>query len=268
MKKTALILFATCCISASVSGAAEKSAILLKLDASRAAVEALAGKIGENREAATDLEQARAFLKKATDAHEKGRQLLGFSIGGFGTLKPEAEEEIKGYLEMSELSVTTAASRLEKTRAANELETIEKQLTTVKAKVKVFEDRKAELEKLKADAAKCATAAREVETLKAEKISLAAQVEKLTAERGASGKSSAEQAELQRKNEEMKAEKKLLEAQIEKQLAEIKALTSQLDEAKKSARKTESPEPAATPPAAVETPSKEAAPAAAPPESK
>lgn len=279
MKKTALILIATCFISASVSGAAEKSAILVKLDASRAAVEALAGKIGENREASADLEQARAFLKKATDAHEKGRQLLGFNIGGFGTLKPEAEEEIKGYLELSDLSLTTASSRLEKGRAAHELEALEKQLNTVKAKIKVFEDRKAELEKLKADAAKCAAAAKEVETLKSEKSALAAQLEKLTAERGASEKSAAEQTELQRKIEEMATEKKRLEAQLEKQQAEIKSLTSQLDEAKKTARKTESPEPAApvktilslpaaTPASAVETPATEAAPAAASPQSK
>lgn len=245
MKKTTLILITTCCISASVSGAAEKSAILVKLDASRAAVEALAGKIGENREASADLEQARAFLKKATDAHEKGRQVLGFNIGGFGTLKPEAEEEIKAYLEISDLSLATASSRLEKARAANELEAIDKQLNTVKARMKAFEDRKAELEKLKADAAKCGTAVREIETLKSEKALLTTQLEKLAAERGKSEKAAGEQSELQKKIDEMKTENRRLGDQLEKQRAEIVELTSRLEDAKKTAAKADIPVSAA-----------------------
>ena len=249
MKRTVLILISIFCISASVSSAAEKSKTLLKLEASTAAVEALAGRTGENREASADLEQARGFLKKATDAHEKGRQLLGFSIGGFGTLKPEAEEEIKGYLEISDLSVTTASSRLEKARAANELEAIEKQLNNVKAKMKAFEDRKAELEKLKADAAKCGTAAREVETLKSEKALLTAQLEKLTAERGKSEKATVEQTGLQKNIEEMKTENRRLGDQIEKQQAEIRELTSRLEDAKKTAAKVDVP----APPAPVKT---------------
>jgi DNA repair exonuclease SbcCD ATPase subunit len=190
MKRTFLIMITTFCISVSGSIAAEKSKIVIKLDASRAAVEALAGRIGENREAAGDLDQARLFLKKAADAHEKGLQVLGFNIGGLGTLKPEVEEEIKNYLDISDLSVATASSRLEKARAANELETIEKQLAGVKTRLKAFEDRKAELEKLK-------------------------------------------------------TENTRLAGQIEKQMAEIKALNSQLEEAKRAAAKREGTEPAA-----------------------
>jgi chromosome segregation ATPase len=216
MKRTILILISTVFVLSTGVFAAEKSKILLQLESSQASVDSLAGKVGENREASTSLEKARASLKKASDIFAKGRQMLGFNIG-FGDLKPEAEEEIKSYLQISDISVATATSRLEKTRASAELETIDKQLASVKAKVKIFEDRKIELEKLKADAAKCQTASKELETLKSENARLS--------------------------------------GQIEKQFAEIRALTAQMEEAKKAAVKSVTPEkiaPAtAVPPAAV-----------------
>lgn len=227
MKKSTLILVTTVLLTAASAFAAEKSKILIQLDASRAAVDAVALKVGENREASAALEQARTSLQKATEVHDKGRQMFGL-----GDLKPEAEAEVKGYLETTDIAVATAVSRLEKTRAAAELEAIDKQLESVKAKVKLFDDRKAELEKLKADAAKCLSSAKELETLKAENSRLS--------------------------------------GQVEKQLAEIKALTVQLEEAKKTAVKAAIPDvkpvpvpppaPVAEIPAAKEQPTPVAAP--------
>lgn len=177
MKKRVTILGTMLLFAATSGFAAEKSKILAQLDASRAAAEALTGKIGENREAAAVLEQARISLKKASDIYEKGRSILGF-----GNLKPEAEEEISKYLEISDTIVATATSLLEKARASSELEIIDKQLASVKTKLKVFEDRKAELEKLKADVAKCQTASKEMEILKAENSTLSGQIQKQLAE--------------------------------------------------------------------------------------
>ena len=124
---------------------------------------------------------------------------------GFGEMKPESEQEIKNYAEIAELSTTAAAARLEKNRAASELEALDKQLAAVKAKTKIFEDRKAELDKLKAQAAKCQAAANELESLKAENA--------------------------------------LLSSKAERQQAEIRALTAQLEEAKKTATLKEQIEP-------------------------
>ena len=212
MKKTAFILTMTFFIAATWAFAAEKSKVLVQLDASRAAVDALAGKVGENREALTALEQARSYVQKATDVQTKSRQLFGVNIG-FGDLKPEAEEEIKNYLEISDIAVATVTSRLEKARAASELEIIDKQSASVMAKIKAFEDRKAELEKLKADAAKCQSASKELEILKSENSRLS--------------------------------------GQIEKQLAEIKTLTTQLEEAKKNATLPATPEKNSPAPATI-----------------
>lgn len=192
MKTRILILTVTLCLSVSAALAAEKSKALAQLDAARTAVETMAGKIGDNKEAAADLELARAAINKGAEVSDKGRQMFGF-----GDMKPEAEREIKNYAEIADLSTAAAASRLEKTRAASELEALDKQLTAVNAKIKIFEDRKAELEKYKAEATKCQSAVRELETLKAENAQLS--------------------------------------SRTERQQTEIKALTAQLEDAKKAA---------------------------------
>lgn len=177
MKTRLLILTIALCLTAATALAAEKSAAQIRLDTARSALEALAGTIADNREAALDLEQARAALKKGDEAADKGKQLFGF-----GPLKPEAELDIKRYAEIAELSTTAAAARIEKSRATAELALLDQQLETVKAKVKKFEDRQAELEKFKAQAAKCQTAVSELEALKAENSRLSTQLDKQRAE--------------------------------------------------------------------------------------
>jgi chromosome segregation ATPase len=234
MKKIAAILVTMHLISVTCAFAAEKSKLQTQLDASRAAVDTLAGKVGENREAAAALEKARTSLQKASDILGKGRQVLGISLG-FGDVKPEAEEEVKTYLIIADNAVATATSRVESSRAAAELETIDKQLTAVKAKIKVFEERKAELEKLKADAAKCQALSKELESLKLEKSTLTMQVELLMAERNKAEKSKSDQADLLLKLDGLKAENSRLSNQNEKQLAEIKSLNASLEEVKKAA---------------------------------
>ncbi|MDD5285087.1 MAG: hypothetical protein PHD54_04460 [Desulfuromonadaceae bacterium] len=196
MKRTILILIALFFVSSTWALSAEKNKTVAKLDASRATVDAIAGKVGDNREALAALEKARSYLQKASDLQTRSRQLFGINIG-FGGLKPEAEEEINNYLEIVDNVVATATSRLENARTSTELEIIDKQLASVKTRIKVYEDRKAELEKLKADAAKCQVISKELETLKLENSRFS--------------------------------------SQIEKQLAEIKALTDRLEEAKKTA---------------------------------
>lgn len=221
MKKSALILIIMFFVAANSAFAAEKSKMAVQLDASRIAVDSLAGKIGDNREAGAALEQARTYLQKASDLETKGRQRLGFTIPGLSAdLKPEVEEEINNYLEISAVLLATSTSRLEKAKASSEFEIIDRQLAIVKAKVKVFEDRKTELEKLRADAAKCQSASKELESLKAENTRLS--------------------------------------TQIEKQIAEIKALTARLEDVKKLVPEPAKPEKTSpapvTPPAPVSTP--------------
>ncbi len=201
MKNVILTLITILCISVSGAVAAEKSKALVQLDNARIAIENLSGRIGDNKEAAADLEMAKTAISKGSEVSEKGRQMFGF-----GDMKPESEQEIKNYAEIAELSTTAAAARLEKTRAASELEALDKQLTVVKGKIKIFEDRKAELEKYKTEAARCRNELRDLEALKSENAQLT--------------------------------------SRIERQQTEIKALTTQLEDAKKTTALRDKNEPA------------------------
>ncbi|OHB24555.1 MAG: hypothetical protein A2X79_04715 [Desulfuromonadaceae bacterium GWB2_53_15] len=202
--------------------AAEKSKTLSLIDATRGAIDGFVARAGENKAVAADVELARASLKKAEDAYEKGRQLFGF-----GDVKPEAELDIKHYAGLAELAISLGSSRIEKARVEVEFEALGKQLAEVKAKVKVFEDRKAEIDKLKADAAKLPIISKELEVIKSEKALLATQVELLMAERGQSDKLKVGNAELTRKIEELKAENARLTEQVEKMKAEGKLQAAQ-----------------------------------------
>ena len=177
MKTRILILIITLCLTTFTAIAAEKNKAVVQLDTARTAIETMAAKIGDNRDAAADLELARAAIKKGDDASEKGRQLFGF-----GDIKPEAEHEIEIYAEIAGLSAAAAASRLEKAKAAGELEVLDRNLSGIKAKIKIFEDRKSELEKCKAESARCQGTVGEIEVLKAENNRLTTQLEKLQAE--------------------------------------------------------------------------------------
>lgn len=216
-----ILLISVLCVSVTTAFAADKSRILSQLDATRAVVETAAGKIEGNREAAGDLERARAALKDADESFKSGKSMFGF-----GDISPEAENEIKLAVDMAELATATALTRMEFVRATAELDAIEKQFTAVKGKLKLFEDRKAELERLRLEAAACQKTGKEIETIKAEKAALMAQVEQLAAERSRADKLKIEQLELTRKLDEMKAENarlSTLAALLEKQLAEKKA---------------------------------------------
>ena len=191
---------------------------LVQLDATRSAVETAAGKIEDNKEAAADLERARAALKQADESYSAGKSMFGF-----GDISPETEKEIKLSVEAADIATLTALSRVEFVRATAEMEAIEKQFTATKAKLKLFEDRKAELERLRLEVAACRKISNELEIIKLEKANLAAQIDQLNAERGRADKLKIEQLELARKMDEMKAENGRLSEQLEKKSAELKA---------------------------------------------
>lgn len=217
MRDTIIMAFVLVLMNAVGADAAEKSWALLKIDATRGAIEGFAARVRENKAATGDLEMARTSLKKAEEVYEKGRQMFGF-----GDVKPEAEQDIKHYTGMAELAISLGNSRIEKARAETEFELLGKQLAAVKDKLKVFEDRKAEIEKIKADAAKMPLLSKELETVKSEKALLATQVELLMAERGRSDKLKDEKIDLVKKIEELKAENARLMEQVEKMKAEVK----------------------------------------------
>lgn len=234
MKWTNLLLIPLFSLQISTAFAAEKNKTLVQLDATRSAVETAAGKIEGNKEAAADLERARAALKQADESFSAGKSMFGF-----GDISPETEKEIKLSVDAAEIATLTALSRVEFVRATAEMDAIEKQFAATKAKLKLFEERKAELERLRLEAAACRKISNELEIIKLEKANLAAQIDQLNSERGRADKLKIEQLELTRKMDEMKAENTRLSTLLEKQQAEIKTVPepSHEDPKKKSTRK-------------------------------
>ena len=204
-------LILTVCLSA-VAFTADKPDLPAQINAARASIEEIAAKVGNYPQALTEIEKARTAQKKAAQSYEKGRQWMGL-----GSLKPEAEQEVRHYLLMVEMATTLASSRAAKGRSDEEAAALDKQLAVVKARVKLLEERKAEEERLRQAVQKGESASKELTAAKADIAKLASQ------------------------NEQISADKKKLEAQLEALTAEKSALAGQLEKLKKSASSATSP---------------------------
>jgi hypothetical protein len=215
--------------------AAEKNKTLIQLDATRSAVETASGVTEGNKEAAADIERARTAIKYADESYNAGKSMFGF-----GSISPESEKEIKLAVDMADTATATALSRVEFVRATAELDAIEKQFVAVKAKLKLFEDRMAELARLRLEAEAGRKATTELEAVKLEKATLAAKADQLVAEQSRADKLKIEQLELNRKLDEMTAENTRLSTLLEKLQAESRttpAATAIPDDSKKKALK-------------------------------
>ncbi len=182
-----------------------------QIDAARVAIDATASKVEGSKEALADLAQARNGVAAAEESLKAGKSMFGF-----GDIGPDTAKEVKQAMELVEIATASALSRIEFTRATAELDAIEKQYTLVTAKLKIFDERKAELVRLRQEAASSQATTKENEELKGEKAALTAQVGQLTAELHKTEKLKTEQAELMRKLEELKGENSRLTGQAEK----------------------------------------------------
>lgn len=169
-------------VAPTVVQADEKTRAQGQIDAAKAAIDAFAKKTYDNKLVAADIEAARSVIKKGEEAMITGRQMFGL-----GDISPEAGRDVKHYADMVDLHLTLGQLRLDKTKAAEELKPIKNQVDKIKARVRIFEDRKTELEKLRASLVKYETVAKELENLKAENARLAEKEGKLMAEQKALG---------------------------------------------------------------------------------
>lgn len=191
---------------ASLCFAAAEPDLSAQLAAKKVSVEEVAAKVGNYPQALAEMEKARTSMKSAEQAYEKGRQWMGLR-----GLKPEAEQEVRHHLQMVDMAVLLAASRAAKGRNEEELAAVDKQLATVKARVKLLEERKAEEDRLRQQLQKCEASGKEAATQKADAAKLTIQVEQLT------------------------ADKKKLEGQVTALTTEKAALADQLEILKKQA---------------------------------
>lgn len=210
--------------SVSLSLAADKLDYPARIAAAKTSIEELAAKVGNYPQVLTEIDKARASLKKAEQGYDKGRQWMG--LGG---LKPEAEQEIAHNLQMVDMTLVLTGSRAAAGRSEEEAAAVDKQLALVKGRVKLLEERKQNEDKLRQDLQKCDSASKELASAKADQTKLTAQLEQVT------------------------AEKKKLETQLALLTDEKAALAAQIEALKKSTAVPTAPAavPPAAPPAAV-----------------
>jgi len=160
--------------------AGEKPKSLIQIEAARAAIDAFTKKSDENKLVAGDLESARSSLKRGEEAFANGRTMFGL-----GDVSPEAGQEIKFDTDMVELYLALGQSRIDNAKSAEELIVMSGQVAKMRAKVKVFDDRKAELEKLRANLVKFEATMKELGAAKAENVRLVEKAGKMELERKA-----------------------------------------------------------------------------------
>ncbi|HBG04299.1 MAG: hypothetical protein A2075_14085 [Geobacteraceae bacterium GWC2_58_44] len=161
-------------IAPSAVHADEKAKAQTQIDAAKAAIDAFAKKTNENKLVARDIEAARSTIKRSEDAFVNSRTMFGL-----GDISPEAANSVKHLTDLVDMHLTLGQSRVDTAKAAEELKTLSGQVAKIRAKVKVFEDRKAELEKLRAGLIKYEAVVKELEQVKAENARLAGKEAKL-----------------------------------------------------------------------------------------
>jgi hypothetical protein len=160
--------------------ATEKPKAQNQLEAARAAIDAFARKTDGNKQVSGDLDAARSYLKVGQTALEGGSSLFGL-----GDISPETAQEIKYATDMVELYLTLGQTRIDSAKTAEEHAAISAQVAKMKARVKVFDDRKAELVKLRAAMEQHDAIVRELEDAKAENARLGLKTGRLEKERKA-----------------------------------------------------------------------------------
>lgn len=163
---------------------AEKADYPTLLAQNRDRLEDTAAKVGNYPDALEAIAIGRASLKKAEQAYDKGQKWMGL-----GSLKPEAEQEVRHNLEMVDLAVTLAASRATKGKNAEDTAVVDKQMELVKSRVSLLDQRKKGEDTLRQEliAAKESHSAisKQLEQVSAENKKLQQQVAALTTEKAA-----------------------------------------------------------------------------------
>ncbi len=127
-----------------VAQAADKAKVLLAIENTKTNLGNLVEKSAGGKEYQDDIITAQNYLKLAESEYKK-------NIGIMGDLKDDAEPTIRHYTDMANITVAIVMSRIEKGNQIREAEEIDQSILKMKARIKVFDDKNAEIERLKAE---------------------------------------------------------------------------------------------------------------------
>jgi uncharacterized protein YigA (DUF484 family) len=149
--------------------AADRARSQAQIDSGRVALNDFKAKAGESKIVADDVNAAERNLEKAATAQKAGEKM-------FGGLTDEAEANVRHEIALLDLNIKLAASKLEQARIGAESAALGKKIEAVQAKLKIFDDFRSEIARLKSKLADSQKGGRELEILKKEKGSLEEQI--------------------------------------------------------------------------------------------
>jgi regulator of replication initiation timing len=201
--------------SAGLSADREKSQA--RIDSARSSLNEFKSNAGESKTIDAEVKAAERNLEKASAAQKAGEKM-------FGGLSDEADADVRHETSLLDLNLKLAASKLEKSKIEAESAVLGKKIDVVQAKVKIFDDFRAEIARLKEEVASTGKAVKEFEKLKGEKISLEEQVAKLSGEMDKLGAATTEISALKVQLTAAIEENRRLKVQQEKLPTESKAV--------------------------------------------
>ncbi len=162
MRYLFIVLVGVLLLSWSSSGlCAEKAEFTVLLAQNRDKLEMAAAKVGNYPEALAAIDTARSSLKKAEQAYDTGRQWMGL-----GSLKPEAEQEVRHNLQMVDLALELALSRAARGKNVEDAAMVQKQIEMVNSRVKLLNERKQSEDTLRQAVQKCEATTNELAAAK------------------------------------------------------------------------------------------------------
>ena len=158
---------------------ADKDTLLFYIQKVKANIEKAQDKSDEIKVSIKELQKARDYIKQAETEFNKGKNWIGL-------MRKEAEPLITHYIEMADINTTITFSRLEKINQERENARLETLIPELEAKIKVFDDKNVEIQKLKAELEKprgeIKNVNSEIARLKKEKTEADNQISQLKAE--------------------------------------------------------------------------------------
>lgn len=155
----ALVFFA---VTATVAHA-DKDQVLFTIQKVKANINKVQTKSDDSKMSIAELDKARDYLKQAETELNRNKTLLG-------SLKKAAEPGILHLTELAEIELAIASARLEMASQEKENRRLEALIPTLESQIKVFEDKNAEIRRLKEEIAKPKTAAKGLDKPEREKL--------------------------------------------------------------------------------------------------
>ncbi len=192
------------------------------IEKAKSSVEKLLARGAETKDFADDVLAAQNYLKLAETEYTK-------SLGWTGKVKEGAEPTIRHYATMAELTATVVFSRLEKINQDKERARLEKLISETKARIKIFDDKNAEIVKLKGDVNNLS---KELALLKTDKANLSGHVDASDTKIATLEKDIAEKNKALEELKRVKDELKAIESQKGMEFVEVQARLRAMSKAK------------------------------------